>query len=107
MVCTFAHELLHVAQKDASSGGKELGTKLHALLTPQELAAFHKVLEERYNSNSFATELPAFLAGDAMALSAMKSNILETSFMGIHSPSRRKATLTNSQDEQRPLYSDS
>jgi hypothetical protein len=58
MVCTFAHELLHVAQKDASSGGRELGSKIESLLTSEELAAFH---------TAFATELPAFLTGDAIS----------------------------------------
>jgi hypothetical protein len=67
MGCTFAHELLHVAQKDASSGGRELGSKIESLLTSEELAAFHTVLGKRYHPGAFATELPAFLTGDAIS----------------------------------------
>lgn len=65
---TAAHELVHVAQKDAGTNASALAGKIEDLLSPQERAAVHAELESYgYSPETFATEAPAFFTGDAIS----------------------------------------
>ena len=64
----FAHELLHVAQKDSKADAAGLARRITELLTLEELAeAQAQISSYGYGDTDFATELPAFLAGDAIS----------------------------------------
>jgi hypothetical protein len=68
VACTLSHEMVHSYQKDKSKNAADLWDKLKEIISSEDLELSKEALVQLgYPESSFETEIPAFLAGDAIS----------------------------------------